>query len=200
VFGFGERDLHRPPDWLHLEHAHGGEEDFNEGRRLIPQSRQRAQDAVAVGMKHAIVPATRAERVVGVLPDGVQERLKHAKREWLRVLRHKKDVAATPLPHLVDELGEGPGVREVHDRAGFGAVPVAAADDELIPSLREVQHGLIFLPATQTAEFKGVNEHADFCDKVANRRDMPLLTDAREIPHGMIQDNQHIRIVVQHLE
>ncbi len=73
VFGFGERFLHRLPDGVDFQHAHGGDKNLDERRRRVPQRRERPDLSIAVGMKHALVPAPRTLRIIRILPNDIQE-------------------------------------------------------------------------------------------------------------------------------
>jgi hypothetical protein len=85
--------------------------------------------------------------------------MKHAERKWLCVLGHKQDVRTPLLPYLLHEFRKTACVREVQHGVGFGAMPVAAGHDELVPTFCIVDYGAVFLPTPHTTEFKGMNEH-----------------------------------------
>ena len=79
-------------------------------------------------------------------------------------------------------------------------MPVPATNYYLVPRVREVQHGLVFFPAPQSADFKRVYEHPELRHKIVQRTNVSLLTDARQVPHGVVQYDQNIRIFLQHFE
>jgi len=75
VFGFGERRLGCAAEAVDLEHANGGEENRDIGRRRIPERGERPDLAVTIGVKHALVPTARVFRMIGILANNIQERL-----------------------------------------------------------------------------------------------------------------------------
>ncbi len=99
--------------------------------------------------------------------------------------------------HFVNKLREASRIGEIQDCAGLDAVAITAADHRLIPLLSEFQHGPVFFPASQPTQFESMHEVPELCDKIGERLYVVLPANSREIPHGVIQNDQHVRVVVE---
>ena len=105
---------------------------------------------MAIRVKDAFVPSTRTLWVIGIFADRVEQRLEHAKHEWLSILRQEQHMTSALFSYFMGIFRKTAGVSEVHNRAGFYSMSIAAADDELIPPVRQIHNCLVLLPATQS--------------------------------------------------
>jgi hypothetical protein len=76
-------------------------------------------------MENAIVPATGAGRVFGILLDGVQQFPRDAVLRF-RILWHHEHMAAPLTPNLTHKLSECLAAAEVDDPTRFPIMTVAA--------------------------------------------------------------------------
>lgn len=102
------------------------------------------------------------------------------------------------VAHFVNELRETSRIGEIEHCAGFGAVAITAADHQLVPLLSEFQHRPVLFPASQPAQFEGMHPVPELGDKIGDRLYVELPADSRQIPQGVIQDDQHVRVAVKH--
>ena len=102
----------------------------------------------------------------------------------LRVLRHKQHVAAIFAPDLIDELIEARRLCQVHVGVWLHAMPVAARDQQLVPTSGQPFHQPVFFPIAQAIQLHRVDEVAVLREKLLQALLMQLLANLVQIPCG----------------
>src|SRR5579871_5989115 len=115
----------------------------------------------------------------------------------LCVLGHEEHAALPLMANLMNKFGKVGGVGEVNVGIRLDAMPIAAADEKHVPLQREPADGTIFVPVAQAIEFERVQPCTVSLQKLVHEKLVLLFADEIEIPHGVIEDNEHIRLVVE---
>jgi len=109
-------------------------------------------------------------------------------------------MTAALAANFLDKLAEIVRIGKVQDGVGLRAMPVSAADNELIPMICKIHRALVFFPASNTAQLEGMHEHAELGNEIIHGAKVPLRANAGDVPHWMIQNDQNFAIGVQRFE
>ena len=150
-----------------------------------------------IGMVDTIVPITSAFWEIRVVADHVQCRFENAVLPGHGIGRHEENVADAFAANFVDKFIEGGGVGEVGVGVGLDAVAVTTADEELVPLVGESLDLAILSPAAQAVQFHCMDEGGATGHELVDAEAMPIDTDLVQIPHGMVEDDQYVRYVMQ---
>src|ERR1700733_16014660 len=106
-------------------------------------------------------------------------------------------MALTFAPHFMDKFIETLRPREVHVRIRFDAMPVTAADHQLVPLARQSGGFAVLFPIPEAVQFEGVDELSVNREEIVHQHLMLLCPDAVEIPERMVEDDEYTRDLIE---
>jgi len=115
----------------------------------------------------------------------------------LRVLRHEENVALSLASDFVHKFREACRVCKIDVCVRLYAVSVTAADQHHVPALRQTPRFAILFPVPKSIEFQSMNPCSELLEKLIHHEPMSLLPDQEEVPHGMVEDDQDVRLFMK---
>ena len=95
------------------------------------------------------------------------------------------------------ERGEARRPRQIHVRIRLNPVPVASADQDLVPLARQRSNLAILIPVPQAIQLNRVAVLPIDREKVIDQEAVLLLSNAVEIPQRVVEHDQHAGKLVQ---
>ncbi len=95
------------------------------------------------------------------------------------------------------KLRKAGGVGQVDVGVRLHAVTVAAGDQQHVPLFRQAPHGAVLVPVAQAVQLQRVKIGAILLQKLVDQEFVLFLADQVQVPHGVVEDHQHIRLAMK---
>src|SRR5580704_6904649 len=166
---------------------------------LHPDLAEAALNTLAAADEHSLRPPF-TDREAWILAHQIPGAGQMAQRQGLAILRHDRDIARAILANFGYELGKRAGSREIERRVRLESVTVPSGNDREARTLGQGDRAHIFLPATQTVDFKSMDLRQEFLEELPGERNVGVKAHAADIPERMVEDDQNLTVAIEPLE